>query len=480
MKKNCFRRILACLLVLVLCCQMRVPALAYELTGQRLTDAGEAAEELYQMGLLQGAGTNSDGSPDFALNRTMTRGEAVAMLARIMGGDREAQERNYAYPFTDVPKWAAPYVGYAYHYGISEGISADVFGTTDNITLKQFMTLLLRALDYHDVSWRDPIPDARSAGLDFPEQYSHVDRFCRGDAILMCRSALDSLVLDEGMTLLSLLEKQGTLPQQRENVIPGFTPGPVTQIVTDITVANTNEISAKMRTAVNGLAPRMTIHCPAGSEKAYSQALGQTSPSWAAGVNSVSTEYIPGSGEMVVVFGYLSSLQVQAYLQGKTNNPDQETLQLLEKLKEIMPGIVDPSMSEYELVRAIHDYIVDHVYYQSGKRDQTAAGALLDGYAVCSGYMDAFDLMCYLTGIECLQVTGTANSVNGSGWGPHGWNKVKVDGQWYNVDCTWDDPVGATPSLRHDYFLISDTELAKTHKWERSDGLPESPVSYPQ
>lgn len=94
--------------------------------------------------------------------------------------------------------------------------------------------------------------------------------------------------------------------------------------------------------------------------------------------------------------------------------------------------------------------------------------------AVCDGYTHAFDLLCYLSGIDCLKIAGTANG------GGHAWNKVELDGVWYNVDVTWDDPVviGGGDMLRYDYFLVSDETLARDHQWTAYSGQPDCPADY--
>ena len=49
----------------------------------------------------------------------------------------------------------------------------------------------------------------------------------------------------------------------------------------------------------------------------------------------------------------------------------------------------------------------------------------------------------------------------------HVWNQVKIDGKWYNMDATWDDPTGDTPELRHTYMNVSDDLFSLTHTWEK-------------
>ena len=93
----------------------------------------------------------------------------------------------------------------------------------------------------------------------------------------------------------------------------------------------------------------------------------------------------------------------------------------------------------------------------------SSLGALKNKYAVCAGYALTFKLLCETAGLECDYVAGTAG-------GYHAWNQVKVDGKWYNVDVTWDDPVSKGKAFddhkynRYSYFLISDELMYKDHK----------------
>ena len=133
--------------------------------------------------------------------------------------------------------------------------------------------------------------------------------------------------------------------------------------------------------------------------------------------------------------------------------------------------IITKGMSDFEKAKAIHDYMVmnidyDYANYRANtipSDSYTALGALKNKYAVCAGYAKTFKLLCELAGLECTYVTGTAG-------GPHAWNQVKVDGKWYNVDVTWDDPVSTDKAFddhkynRYSYFLISDELMYKDHK----------------
>ena len=98
------KKLISLIIVLALCMGiMTIPAVA---SGT----ANEAAENLHELGLFQGVGTNADGTPNFDLDRAPTRHEAVTMLVRLLGKEAEARAGDWDMPFTDVDEWAKPSV----------------------------------------------------------------------------------------------------------------------------------------------------------------------------------------------------------------------------------------------------------------------------------------------------------------------------------------------------------------------------------
>lgn len=159
--------------------------------------------------------------------------------------------------------------------------------------------------------------------------------------------------------------------------------------------------------------------------------------------------------------------------------------------KNIVSSIITNGMSEEQKVRALHDYIVKSVRYEiSENRDiYTAKGALINKVAVCQGYALGFKELCDEAGIGCEIVYGTGNSEGQNI--AHAWNVVRVDGVWYQIDTTWDDPITEGISeeeckkganLSYAYYLIPDTimymdhtannppEICTSSKYERTGG----------
>jgi len=110
------------------------------------TEAIDAANSLYSLGLFQGTGINTDGTPIYDLDRAPTRHEAVTMLVRLLGKESEALSGTWSTPFTDVADWAKPYVGYANN--LTTGTSETTFSGNNTVTATQYITFVLRALGY--------------------------------------------------------------------------------------------------------------------------------------------------------------------------------------------------------------------------------------------------------------------------------------------------------------------------------------------
>ena len=116
---------------------------------------------------------------------------------------------------------------------------------------------------------------------------------------------------------------------------------------------------------------------------------------------------------------------------------------------------IDLSASDAEIAKQIHDKLIDMVTYdtpvmtdttKAGFRNlaHTAYGALVedsDGnahHAVCDGYSQAYVYLLQQAGIDATVIAGIAGSSTANSVG-HAWSIVKLDGDWYEVDVTWDD-----------------------------------------
>lgn len=120
---------------------------------------------------------------------------------------------------------------------------------------------------------------------------------------------------------------------------------------------------------------------------------------------------------------------------------------------------ISPGMSDFEKLLTVHDYFALNYEYDNSVSSSSetpeafrADGVLVDKTGVCQSYSLAFKYLMNLLDIDCSYATSDAMN--------HIWNVVNLDGQWYHVDATWDDPLPDRFAFAaHTYFLLSDTAI---------------------
>ena len=146
----------------------------------------------------------------------------------------------------------------------------------------------------------------------------------------------------------------------------------------------------------------------------------------------------------------------------QTTSDDSNLTSTQKKAKAITDTIVTSSMTDFQKVMAIHEWMVFNLKYDYTYSIYDVDGMLDKRTGVCDAYAKTFLMMAELVGLEATRVTGTAN--NGEATESHAWNQVKINGVWYNLDVTWDDPGnGDTKYINYDYFLISDSVMGADH-----------------
>lgn len=123
-----------------------------------------------------------------------------------------------------------------------------------------------------------------------------------------------------------------------------------------------------------------------------------------------------------------------------------------------------------EKIRTVHDYLVDNIEYDStyDSNVYNIYGALANGKCVCEGYARAFKYILDDMDIPCVIACGIGRNSEGA-TESHAWNYVELDGIWYAIDCTWDDPVirGGSgyiaESRRYTYFLKGSDTIFRDH-----------------
>lgn len=140
--------------------------------------------------------------------------------------------------------------------------------------------------------------------------------------------------------------------------------------------------------------------------------------------------------------------------------------------------------SEYQIVKYLHDYIIDHADYNSASVGKYAPSDRLKGkynypeeyhssYSilgfytqdkfVCAGYAKLFEYLLAKAGIWATYVIGNSKDEG------HAWNIVRLDEDYYCFDVTWDDPVnedGSGGNLVYDYFGLTTEEISADHTFD--------------
>jgi len=108
---------------------------------------------------------------------------------------------------------------------------------------------------------------------------------------------------------------------------------------------------------------------------------------------------------------------------------------------------VNGNMSDFEKVMAVHDYMVLNYEYDITYSNYTST-IMVTKTGVCMSYALAFNHVMEQLGIPCAYVS--SQEMN------HAWNLVKIDGEWYHIDLTQDDPISNKfAQVRHTYALLS-------------------------
>ena len=158
-----------------------------------------------------------------------------------------------------------------------------------------------------------------------------------------------------------------------------------------------------------------------------------------------------------------------------TSNAREEQQKLDAAINELNSRVDISGMTDEEIVLAYHEYLTSTVAYAyaaylqgslGGAHEYDMYGALVNHSSVCQGYAETMFYLLKKAGLSCA--IASSQNIN------HAWNIVKVNGKWYHVDATWDDPVWDMPGRStHDYFLVSFDTMNKNtlvnHTKDRTD-----------
>ena len=142
------------------------------------------------------------------------------------------------------------------------------------------------------------------------------------------------------------------------------------------------------------------------------------------------------------------------------------------KLDQLVDQANTLCQTDMEKVFYVHEWLVQNIAYDREhlsddvQDDHNLRGALLEGTAVCDGYAKTYALT-----LRKLGITGVLVTSKDIG---HAWNMVELDGNWYQVDCTWDDPVDGSDQLgycMHKHLLCTTEEMNTNHNDDGDDSV---------
>ncbi|WP_288339212.1 transglutaminase domain-containing protein [uncultured Allobaculum sp.] len=145
--------------------------------------------------------------------------------------------------------------------------------------------------------------------------------------------------------------------------------------------------------------------------------------------------------------------------------------ELEQKLQTVRSEIGSPA-NEYDRLKAAYSYVVEHVEYVAGAPDnQNLISSMMNGESVCAGYTQMMTYLLQDQGIQAFMVTGNVFPN-----GPHGWNVIRINGNYYQCDSTYGDPVymsqnGQTVSgaADYDYMITSDEFMLKRRSYDPTE-----------
>lgn len=157
------------------------------------------------------------------------------------------------------------------------------------------------------------------------------------------------------------------------------------------------------------------------------------------------------------------------YVNGfKSKEQVEEAIKKIEQIKNTF--VKHKTGNVYKNIMMVHDYLVENTEYDqeySSIGTYSIYGALVDKRCVCEGYAKSLKYILNAMDIPCEIVQGTATTSKGK-TESHAWNAVNLNGKWYYIDNTWDDPIiigtgTISKSVQYKYFLKGSKTMNKDH-----------------
>lgn len=434
----------------------------------------------------------------YQLEGRPTRLEGALLMYRLLG--EEASKKTYKHVFNDVPKEASNAIGYLYQNRYIAGMSHNTFGSSRPITASGFATLLLRVLGYSDV--RGDFDYTQATKLLKDKQiisntlYQAVNQgvFKRRHMVEMTYNTLKAPVKNTDKTLAECLLIKGSInleSAQQIGVIPSnykSLPSILTEYRTNYNTKDYIELTGKEdKLYLSGKTEKYNKKWlwwkVIGTDIEYDQnqyikegkigmnLSGIGDGGYTIDIYTNSEQYgsyaswmygipvIKRNGQLLFPLApvYTNNYEKYHFAKGVLNEdallqPSEYVQSKDAKIVQLAHKITKNAKTDYEKVKAIHDWVAGNIYYDKDAFNKGQYGALdatsvLDEKkSVCQGYATLTAALMRAVSIPCAVVAGYALGITTDGdWSDnmeqeanHAWNECYVDGRWVIIDTTWD------------------------------------------
>ncbi|WP_339261046.1 transglutaminase domain-containing protein [Lysinibacillus sp. FSL K6-3209] len=249
-------------------------------------------------------------------------------------------------------------------------------------------------------------------------------------------------------------------PEDVKNQELSVTAPVVQQPETKLVVTNAKEMADAMYAYYSSFSPSFEIQYKGSTqriekivEEAYDSAIKRDDYVYGhISKHSIRFEYGKKTAKIFGEQSYLMTPEQAAYVEMNA--------------QEIVATIAKTAKTDVEKIKAVNDYIVANTAYteQTKSSPHSAYTVLAEHGGVCQGYALLAHSMLQKLGFETKYIVGYVGQEG------HAWNLVKLDGQWYHLDTTWNDPVpDRKGAIRYQYFLVDDRTMARDHTWIADD-----------
>lgn len=408
-----------------------------------------AGRRLYVCGIADNLGKKAEPETDDEIDLLalfpIGRLEVAELLYRICGeAGKEAD-----CPFPDVPEEYREAVGWLYSAGITHGISSEEYGT-GSITRAQFLTMLFRLLDWEDEPMTEGFMLSIAYENDLLPAGLNTAGFTHGDVYLI---------------LLTFTERY--YPEKLAPVRPEMSRPDCISLTAFSDWDAERQVSAALRYAPREIELFFTADCPEEERQAFAEQYSGEYLFTPVLNTAKATRYSFTRWDdcrFVLRFysyapAYLAYLDTADWFRCFADAGYSRWL--LEFTENVIPTLTAQESGDYEKVRAAQELVCELAAYDWAERDAIRSGGgsihpsahaitgfLSTGLIVCDGYANAYQWILRCLGVESFVVYGCGAGEH------HAWNKVRIDGEWYNADLCWMDN-GSTDAC----FLRSDAQF---------------------